>query len=90
MKTLYKASVYLAQTINAGKVEGIPFFHTASSEDKDFILNYVKALHSQGIVQAYRILFSPNCDENSWYQDSEVIYLDGSCPIIRGIFSEKE
>lgn len=90
METLYKASVYLAQTINTGKVEGIPFFYTVSSKDKDFILNYVKALHSQGIIQAYRILFSPNGDENSWYQDSEVIYLDGSCSIIKGISSEKE
>lgn len=87
MKPLYRAIVYLAQEIETpNKIKGIPCFYTRSSTDKESVLSFVKTLHEQNIIQSYRMTYSPNGDENVWYQDSEVVYLEFSAPIISQIF----
>ncbi len=58
MDTQYRATVYLKQEIDTGKVTGIPVLHTSTNEDKSYVLNFCKKLLEQNIIQAYLICAS--------------------------------
>ena len=85
-KKTYRAIVYLTQSVDIGNIKGTPCFYTRSNEDKNVVYAFVKTLHEQNIIQAYRMCYSPEGDENQWYMDSEVVYFESSGPIICGIY----
>lgn len=67
---IYKSIVYLNHEINGL----VPTLVTDPTENKQMVLDYVKNLFDNEIIQAYRICYSCN-NGISWYMDSEVVYL---------------
>ncbi len=92
----YKATVFL----NPGKINfvmpkdqsiAIPMLETGLSTDKDFVLEYVKELHRQGIICAYRISYCLDDKINNFYMDSDVVYFSEehkSIPRVPGFIRE--
>lgn len=74
----YKATIFLAP-IKDENGERHPCVSTHSSLNKQEILNFVLHLLGHGVICAYRMLYSPDGDENNYYFDTEVVYLpDGA------------
>jgi hypothetical protein len=85
----YKAHVYLTAKLEDSKgVKGTPCLETASYTEKEPVFNFVQALYKQGIIEAYRMLYSPDDDKNSWYMDKEVVYLPHHEPIMNLLFND--
>lgn len=83
-KTLYRAIVFLKQTIpcpkadNPAEIENkIPTLLTKVHDSKETVMTYVEQLFAAGIIQAYRVVYSPDGTgaEGSWYMDGAVVYL---------------
>lgn len=74
-KQRYKAYVYLSAELNTPEGKMHPALCTKSFGEKDPILKLVKTMHEQGVISAYRMLYSPDGDEANYYNDEEVVTL---------------
>lgn len=75
MKTeRYKAFVYLTTEIPNGQGgTSAPVLVTDETTDKAVLLNYIKKLLENKIIQAFRVAYSVG---DSWYFDLEGLYLE--------------
>ncbi len=72
----YKAYVTLAQTVlNSEFTPKHPILETKSSFDKNSVFDLVRAMFNQELIIAYHMVYSPNSEEDNYYNDEEVIYL---------------
>ena len=81
----YKAKVYLTADFQFPDGEvATPCFDTTESDSRESILNFVKELHKQNIIKAYRMIYSMEeyPTNNDWYNDLEAVYLKPDCKII--------
>lgn len=74
MKTeRYKAFVCLTSEIpNEQGGFSVPVLETGETTDKAALLNYIKKLTDNKVIQAFRVAYSVG---ESWYFDNEVTYL---------------
>ena len=69
---MYKAKVYLTQELVMDDLKGKVCLETVPNHDKDHTLKLVRTMHERGVIDAYRLLTSPN-EGVSWYYASEVV-----------------
>ncbi len=78
-KPRYKAFVCLTKPLNLPDgSSAVPALQTKSFLEKKPVLDFVRALYDQGLICSYRMLYSPNGEEDNYYNDEEVVYLDNA------------